>query len=116
MASKINPISLPAKEFRRKYMKHLISDVAKFYDLHPKEAKVVACMMVSFITEKVFLGERITLGPLSVIPKKKKATVVKSHLKKTGRQVFYMGDQIKWAVAVSKAWQSTTKPEWSKYS
>lgn len=79
-------------------------------------AKSTADTLISFLSKKIHSGERLNLGFVSVIPKKKKATVVKSHLRRLKKSVFYMGDQVRWVVAVSKAWQNETKPDWSKYS
>lgn len=108
--------TLPQSEFRRKYMRRLISELMHARKIDRESARQLAEQMVLFLSDRVFHGSTIDLGFMTIVPKKKKATVVKSHLKTTGRSVFYMGDQVKWSVSLSRAWQTEKKPQWSKYS
>jgi hypothetical protein len=116
MAAKIPTAYLPQKEFRRKYMKHLVHEISQVCKVDEVEARKLSDALVFFLSQRVHGGKAIDLGFASISPKKKKATIVKSHLKTTNNGTFYMGDQIRWSVSISKSWQSASKPHWSKYS
>lgn len=106
---------VPAKEFRRKYMLDLTSELSSTYGLDKKKSKEVASLIVDFFSRKVFKGEEVNLGFMSMFPKKIKSFIVKSHLKKTGHGTYYIGGSVRWAVKVSKAWQVKNRPKWSKF-
>lgn len=92
-------------------MKDLVLALKKAACLDNKRAKEVASILVGLFEEKIYWGQEVDLGFVSLVPIKKKSITVKSHLAHS-RGTYAIGERIKWKVRFSPAWLKKRKPLW----
>lgn len=94
-------------------MKDLVMAIKKAACLDNKRAREMASIIVSLFEEKLYWGQEVDLGFITLVPSKKKSIMVKSHLDQS-RGTYHIGERVKWKVRFSPAWLKRRKPVWSK--
>ncbi len=103
----------PPSEFRRKYMRDLVALLKKSACLDHKRAKELASVIVNLFEERIFWGQTIDLGFMSIEPKRKAPSTVMSNLAHS-RGVYILGERIVWKANFSEAWLRRRKPTWAR--
>lgn len=102
-------------EFRRSYMKELVAELQFQYDVSPTQARNMAAMMVDFLQEKIFHGEKIDLGFAVIAPQTVKAREYQMNLSSTPHKRFFQGESTRYTIRVHKSWQRKRSPAWSRF-
>lgn len=93
-------------------MASLLNELA-IAGLPKTEAKRALKAMLSLFRHKIREGKEIDLGFMKVIPKPSPPTTIQCNVGGKTRTI-HMGESVRWKVSVSKSWQKTVKPGWSK--
>jgi len=106
---------VPASEYRRTYMKFLVSDLQFQYDMSATEARKLAAVMVDYLQEKVFNGKPLDLGFAVLQPHKVKAREYPMNLSGVSNKKCFHGEGTRFTLRVHKSWQRKRRPAWSRY-
>lgn len=103
-------VSLPAKEFQRKYMRQLVLSIMKVSNANKQEAKMIATGMVLFFKEHTQEGRDIDLGFLKIEAKQTKPRELKNNL---NGQRYFRGESIRWKLLFRDKWLKEACPAWN---
>ncbi len=107
--------AVPPSEFRRTYMKLLVSDLQFQYEMTPSQARTTAALMVDYLQDKVFEGKPVDLGFAVLQPHKVKAREYPMNLSGESNKKCFHGEGTRFTLRVHKSWQRKRRPAWSRY-